>query len=51
VKAYKHQPGSEELKLVTEILHSIGANPAERRKIELELVAWPMVSGMFEEKG
>jgi hypothetical protein len=51
VKAHKHQPDSEEVKLTTEILHSIGTDPAERKKIEMEAEAWLNINEMFKDKG
>ncbi len=49
-KDYAHDPDLEEVKTITEILHYVGTNPKERKKIEIEQEAWRTVNAMFEEK-
>lgn len=49
-KEYVHEPDLEELKLITDILHHSGTNPAEKKKIEIEQEAWRTVNAMFSEK-
>lgn len=50
IKEYKHQTDLEEVKIITDILHHSGTNPAERKQIEDEQEAWRTVNAMFEDK-
>ena len=34
----------------TDILHHLGTNPEERKKLEIEQKAWRTVNAMFEDK-
>jgi len=49
-KQYNHTADVEEVKIITDILHHSGTNPAERKQIEIEQEAWRTVNAMFEEK-
>jgi hypothetical protein len=49
-KDFKHNPDTEELKTITDILHYVGTDPQERKQIEIEQEAWRTVNAMFEEK-
>ncbi len=48
IKEFNHQADIEELKIMTDILHHSGTNPAEKKKIETEQEAWRTVRAMFE---
>jgi hypothetical protein len=50
VKNFTHNPDIEEVKIITDILHYVGTDPEEKRKIEIEQEAWRTVNAMFEEK-
>jgi hypothetical protein len=49
-KNFAHEPDIEELKTITDILHYVGTDPQERKKIEIEQEAWRTINAMFEEK-
>jgi len=49
-KVFSHEVDIDELKLMTEILHYIGTEPAERKRIEDEQEAWRTISAMLESK-
>jgi hypothetical protein len=36
LKEYRYQPGLEEIKIITGILHEMGVDPEERKRIEDE---------------
>jgi hypothetical protein len=48
-KQFSHPTDSEELILLTDILHHSGTNPENRKQIEIEQEAWRSVNAMFEE--
>jgi DNA repair exonuclease SbcCD ATPase subunit len=50
VKEYEHVPDDEEVKLMTDILHHSGAEPKERKLIEIEQEAWRTINAAFAEK-
>ncbi|MDR3266142.1 MAG: hypothetical protein LBT24_01035, partial [Tannerella sp.] len=39
LKQYRHQPDDEDMQLITSILHEMGADPEERKQLELEAEA------------
>ena len=49
-KNFAHDPDIDEVKTMTDILHYVGTDPKERKKIEIEQEAWRTVNAMFEEK-
>lgn len=49
-KQFSHPTDTEEVKILTDLLHHTGTNPAERKQIEIEQEAWRTVNAMFEEK-
>ena len=49
VKQFTHSADSEDIKILTDILHHSGTNPEERKQIEIEQEAWRSVNAMFEE--
>jgi len=49
-KTFSHDVDIEELKIMTEILHYIGTEPAERKRIEDEQEAWRTISAMLDSK-
>lgn len=48
-KEFIHPTDTEELVILTDILHHTGTNPENRRQIEKEQEAWRSVNAMFEE--
>ena len=50
VKDYLYTPDTDDLRNITDILHYVGTNPQEKKKIEIEQEAWRSVNAMFEEK-
>ena len=40
VKSYNHQVDEEEIKNITDVLHYLGTEPAEKKQIENEIEAW-----------
>jgi hypothetical protein len=48
-KQFTHLPDVEEVKMITDILHYTGTEPAEKKKIENEQEAWRTINAMFEE--
>lgn len=48
-KQFSHPADSEDLVILTEILHHSGTNPEKRKQIEIEQEAWRSVNAMFEE--
>lgn len=50
VKEFNHETDIEEVKIITDILHYSGTDPAEKKKIEIEREAWRTVNAMFENK-
>ncbi len=49
-KQFPHPADTEEVKILTDILHHTGTNPEERKRIEDEQEAWRTVNAMFEDK-
>lgn len=49
-KQFSHPTDTEDVKILTDILHHSGTNPEERKLIETEQEAWRTVNAMFEEK-
>jgi hypothetical protein len=49
IKEYNHKTDVKEIKIITDILHHTGTDPAEKRKIEIEQEAWRTVNSMTEE--
>jgi len=49
VKQFQHTADSDDLKLLTNILHESGIDPVERKQIEIEQEAWRTINAMFEE--
>ncbi len=47
-KEFTHPSDSEEVKILTDILHYAGTDPAERKKIEIEQEAWRTMNAAFE---
>ena len=50
VKEFIHQADIEEIKIMTDILHHSGTNPAEKQKIENEQEAWRTFNAQFEKE-
>ncbi|NJN77977.1 MAG: hypothetical protein HC803_06290 [Saprospiraceae bacterium] len=50
VKEFKHSTETEDVKIITDILHHSGTNPTERKELEAEQEAWRTVNAMFEDK-
>ena len=50
IKEYLYQADTEELRMMTEILHHSGTDPETRKKIEDEREAWRSVNALFEDK-
>jgi hypothetical protein len=48
IKEFNHNADLEEVKIITDILHYSGTNPAEKKKIETEQEAWRSINAMFE---
>lgn len=49
-KQFQHPTDTEDVKIMTDILHHSGTNPEERKRIENEQEAWRTVNAMFEDK-
>jgi molybdopterin converting factor small subunit len=49
-KQFSHPTDTEDVKILTDILHHSGTNPEERKLIEIEQEAWRTVNAMFEDK-
>lgn len=49
-KQFSHPTDTEDVKILTDILHHSGTNPEERKRIEIEQEAWRTINAMFEEK-
>lgn len=49
-KQFSHPTDTEDLKILTDILHYSGTDPEERKQIEIEQEAWRTVNAMFENK-
>jgi hypothetical protein len=47
---FSHPTDTEDVKILTDILHHSGTNPEERQRIETEQEAWRTVNAMFEDK-
>ena len=47
-KEFKHNTDTEEVKIITDILHYVGTDPVEKRKLEVEQEAWRTVDAMYE---
>ena len=47
IKDYPYELEDEEIKRMTNILHSTGIDPASRKKIEIEQEAWRTIEAMF----
>ncbi len=50
IKEFNHQADVEELKIMTDILHHVGASAEERKEIEAEREAWRTYFEMFEKQ-
>lgn len=50
IKDYPYQTDSEELKIMTDILHHSGSDPVTRKEIEDEQEAWRSVNALFEDE-
>lgn len=50
IKEFNHEVDSEELKIVTDILHHSGTNPKEKKKIENEQEAIRTINALFEDE-
>ncbi|WP_373515963.1 hypothetical protein [Persicitalea sp.] len=48
-KLFNHETDIEEVKIMTDLLHYTGTDPAEKKKIEIEQEAWRSVEAMLEE--
>src|SRR5215211_3201790 len=46
-KQFPHPTDTEEVKIITDILHHAGTNPEERKQIEAEQEAWRTVEALF----
>jgi hypothetical protein len=49
-KNFEHPTDTEEVKLLTDILHHAGTNPEDRKRIEIEQEAWRTVNAVFKDK-
>ena len=49
-KEFEHPTDTEEVKLLTDILHHTGTNPEDRKRIEIEQEAWRTVNAVFKDK-
>ncbi len=49
-KKYIHSPDLEEMREITNILHYVGTEPEERKRIEDEQEAWRTVNALFGQK-
>jgi chromosome segregation ATPase len=49
VKQYKYESDIEELKLITKILHYVGTDPSERKKIADEEEAWRTIGAYMQD--
>lgn len=49
-KEFEHPTDTEEVKLLTDILHHAGTNPEDRKRIEIEQEAWRTVNAVFKDK-
>ncbi len=49
-KQFSHPTDTEDVKILTDILHHSGTNPEERKLIETEQEAWRTVNAMFEDQ-
>jgi hypothetical protein len=49
-KEFQHPTDTEDVKILTDILHHTGIDPEERKQIEIEQEAWRSVNAMFEDK-
>lgn len=49
-KQFQHPTDTEEVKLLTDILHHTGTNPEDRKKIEIEQEAWRTINAVFKDK-
>ena len=50
IKDYPYEAETEELKMMTEILHHSGIDPQTRKEIEDEREAWRSVYALFEDE-
>ncbi len=50
VKVFSLETDIEEVKLITDILHHSGTNPAEKKKIETEQEAWRTIDVQFQKQ-
>ncbi len=48
-KHFAHDPDIDELKMMTDILRHAGADPKQRKEIEVEQEGWRTIEAMFEE--
>jgi len=49
IKEFNHDTDTEELEILTDILHFSGTNPTEKKKIEIEQEAWRTVDALTED--
>ncbi len=50
VKNYDHRADIEEVKIITDMLHYVGTEPEERKRIENEQEAWRTITAYMDEK-
>jgi len=50
VKKYTHRTDIEEVKIITDMLHYVGTEPEERKRIENEQEAWRTITAYMDEK-
>ena len=48
IKEFKHSADLEEVKIITDILHHTGTDPAEKKQIEDEQEAWRTINAMLD---
>ncbi len=49
-KSFNYTPDLDELKIMTDILHHVGTDPDERKKIENEAEGWRTINALFQSK-
>ena len=49
-KAFRHPLDAEDIKLTTDILHFLGTNPEEHKKIEIEEAIWSTLNAKFKKE-
>ncbi|MBS1783790.1 MAG: hypothetical protein JSS78_12055 [Bacteroidetes bacterium] len=50
IKQFPHPTDTEDVKILTDILHHSGSDPDERKRIEDQQEAWRTVNSMFEHR-